>query len=165
MSVVNPGGDLAMKMTLTIETAGSADARLLLARADSATRARYPDSPIHGFDPMEVADGKGAFAIARVDGRAVGCGAVRPLQPGFGEIKKMYVEPEMRGRGIARAILATLEGAARNLGFATIRLETGTKQPEAIRLYESSGYTPIPKYGEFADDPLSVCFEKAVTFD
>jgi ribosomal protein S18 acetylase RimI-like enzyme len=72
----------------------------------------------------------------------------------------MFVEPSMRGRGIARALLAGLEAAARGLGLTVLRLETGSRQPEAIGLYESAGYLRVPAFGEYASDPLSVCFEK-----
>src|SRR5262249_55727197 len=96
---------------------------------------------------------------------AVGCGAVRPLEPGVGEVKRMFVLPEARGRGIARQILRSLEAAAGSLGFRVLRLETGQRQPEAIRLYQTAGYAEIPRFGEYADDPFSVCFEKRLDGD
>lgn len=150
-------------MVLFLENPASPEARRLFDRADAEMRQRYPQTSLHAFAPDEIAGGKGAFVVARVDGEAVGCGAVKPLAPGVGEIKKMFVEPEQRGRGFARAILAKLEAAALDLGFAVLRLETGTEQPESIALYESSGYVPIPKYGEYVHDPLSVCFEKRLS--
>ena len=72
----------------------------------------------------------------------------------------MFVRPEFRGRGVARRLLAALEAEAHRAGVRTLRLETGERQPEAIRLYESAGYRPIPPYGQFVGDPLSRCFEK-----
>ena len=72
----------------------------------------------------------------------------------------MYVAPSARGRGLSRAVLEALENEARQLGYEFVRLETGDRQPEAIKLYASSGFEPIPRYGPFADDPRSVCFEK-----
>ena len=72
----------------------------------------------------------------------------------------MYVEPWARRNGIGRGILAELEATAQRLGYRAVRLETGTRQQEAIRLYESAGYQPIAKYGEFSDNPVSICFEK-----
>jgi putative acetyltransferase len=87
---------------------------------------------------------------------------VRFLERGIGEVKRMCVAPAFRGRGIARALLRGLEGAACQLGFAALRLETGTRQPEAIGLYEAAGYARIPAFGEYAGDPFSVCFEKRV---
>jgi putative acetyltransferase len=90
----------------------------------------------------------------------VGCGGVRLLSPGVGEIKRMYVAPGARGNGLGRALLTALEDAARELGCAALRLETGLRQPEAISLYEASGYRQIPRYGYWADSPLAVCFQK-----
>ena len=72
----------------------------------------------------------------------------------------MYVAPEARGHGIGRALLAALEGEARSLGYGSVRLETGRRQPEAISLYRSAGFEPIACYGPYVDDPRSVCFEK-----
>ncbi|MBI3410718.1 MAG: GNAT family N-acetyltransferase [Planctomycetes bacterium] len=151
---------VAEGLLFAVEDANSPEAQSLIARLDADLHSRYPALAIHGFHPDEIAESKGAFVIARIGGAAIGCGAVRPLEPGVGEIKRMYVEPQMRGKGVARAILRKLEEAGRNLGFNVIRLETGTLQPEAIRLYETSGYSQIPRFGEYADDPYSVCFEK-----
>jgi ribosomal protein S18 acetylase RimI-like enzyme len=72
----------------------------------------------------------------------------------------MFVLPDFRGRGIARSILAALETRAVELGYATVRLETGKAQPEAVCLYESAGYREIAGFGEYADSVFSVCFEK-----
>lgn len=72
----------------------------------------------------------------------------------------MFVTPAHRGRGIGQQVLAALESRARELGYSILRLETGNGQPEAIRLYTSVGYREIPCFGEYVDDPLSICFEK-----
>jgi GNAT superfamily N-acetyltransferase len=104
----------------------------------------------------------GTFLVAYLDNRPAGCGALRRFADGVAEVKRMYVEPWARRNGIGRHILAELEATARRLGYRAVRLETGTRQPEAIRLYESAGYQPIAKYGEFADNPLSICFEKVL---
>jgi GNAT superfamily N-acetyltransferase len=77
-----------------------------------------------------------------------------------GEIKRMYVEPEARGKGVGRTILRALQQCARESGYSALRLETGARQPEAIALYESEGYLPIEPYGCYRDSPLSRCFEK-----
>jgi GNAT superfamily N-acetyltransferase len=74
----------------------------------------------------------------------------------------MYVEPAMRRRGISRSILIELEKLARDCGYTVVRLETGLRQPNAIRLYETSGYRRIEPFGRYCDDPLSVCFEKSL---
>ena len=104
----------------------------------------------------------GAFLVARVDGEAVGCGAVRRHDEGVAELKRMYVAPSARGRGVARALLAALEATARDLGYGALRLETGLRQPEAMALYESSGYRRIEPYGPYAGSELTVCYQKSL---
>jgi GNAT superfamily N-acetyltransferase len=134
----------------------------LIAAAVSELAQRYDGAEDPPVDPDELTPPLGAFLLAELDGEAVGCGGVRVLGPGVAEIKRMYVVPEARGKGVGRALLAGLEGAAAELGCTALRLETGLRQPEAIGLYEASGYRQIPRYGRWADSPLSVCFEKRV---
>lgn len=100
------------------------------------------------------------FLVARAGGEPVGCGALRPLEPGAAEVKRMYVVPEWRGRGVSVRILTGLERAAVDQGWRTLRLETGPKQPEAIRLYERSGYVRIPNYGHYIGHDDSLCYER-----
>jgi GNAT superfamily N-acetyltransferase len=106
------------------------------------------------------ADDIALFVVAHVAGMPAGCGALRPLEPGVAEIKRMYVVPDWRGRGVSDAVLAALEKAAVARGWRTLRLETGLKQTAAIRFYERSGYVPIPAFGAYADDPMSSCFQR-----
>jgi len=103
------------------------------------------------------------FLVASVDGRAVGCGAVQPVDAVTGELKRMYVAPGHRGRGIAKALLSALEELARGLGYRRLRLATGVRQPEAIALYERCAYTLTEPYGKYVDAPLTRCYEKALT--
>ena len=98
--------------------------------------------------------------IAREEGTPVGCGAIKEFGPGIMEIKRMFVLPGYRKKGIASRILGELESWAAELNFSRCILETGKKQPEAIQLYLKSGYTPIPNYGQYAGIENSVCFEK-----
>ena len=126
---------------------------------------RYPDS--HGgdgagaFKPADVQVARAAFVIAWLGDEAVGCGALRPMdEADTVEVKRMYVRPEARGQGVSRRILAALEDLAREFGYSKARLETGTRNPEALSLYESSGYQRIPCYGIYVHEPLSRCFEK-----
>jgi len=144
----------------------------LIQALNSELAARYPEPGATHFrlDPDEVAPGAGVFVVARIGGRAVGCGAlrclrepalVRELGEAVGELKRMYVAPEMRGHGIGRALLARLEDEARALGLTRLVLETGTRQAEALALYRSAGYVAIPAYGEYAASPAtSVCLTK-----
>lgn len=102
----------------------------------------------------------GTFLVVHVDGEPAGCGGVGRLDETTGELRRMYVVPAHRGKGLGRRILEALEDAARELGYTTMRLETGNEAPEAIGLYTSSGYEPCACWGPFATDPKSRCFEK-----
>ncbi|QCB95135.1 GNAT family N-acetyltransferase [Cellulomonas shaoxiangyii] len=111
-----------------------------------------------------TADGIVTMLVLRVGGEAVACGALRDasaeLGAGTGELKRMYVRPAWRGRGLSRRVLTELEAAARARGVTRLVLETGVLQPEAIGLYLSAGYAPVPRYGEYADEADSRCFSR-----
>lgn len=128
--------------------------------AELARRYDYVDDGSGHFRPEDVAGPRSVFLIGRLEDRPVACGAVRPLEGGVGEVKRMYVEPGVRGRGYSRRLLAALEDAARSIGYVALRLETGDRQPEAIRLYESAGYRRIEPFGIYVGSRRSVCFEK-----
>lgn len=100
--------------------------------------------------------------IAYEDGEAIGCGAIKEYEKSVAEIKRMFVREERRGRGIAKSILAELEKWAGELGFSECILETGWKQPEAIALYQKSGYQTIPNYGQYEGVENSVCMRKSI---
>ncbi len=99
------------------------------------------------------------FVVALLDGRPAGCGAVVPLEPGTGELSRIYVDESARRRGVAKAIMNWLEEYARSR-YERLVLETGTAQQESIFLYESLGYTPIKCWGESEHNPRSRCYEK-----
>jgi len=115
----------------------------------------FTDIAGHEFDPPG-----GIFLVARLDGRAVGCGGLRPFDDRSAEIKRMYTDPAVRSRGVARRVMDALFDAARAAGYARVVLETGTLQPHAIALYRSAGFRSMPCYGRYASDPYSVCFER-----
>jgi putative acetyltransferase len=142
----------------------SPTARALIEALNAELSSRYPEPGANHFrlDPDEVADGQGAFLIASSFGKPVGCGAVRRIEARTGEIKRMYVSPEARGRGFGRAVLAALEAEARALGITRLVLETGLRQGEALALYERAGFSRIPAFGEYVNSPLSVCLAKEV---
>ena len=98
--------------------------------------------------------------VAYEDDEPVACGAIKEYAPGIMEVKRMYTSPESRGKGIASKVLEELESWAFELSYEKCILETGKKQPEAIRLYEKNGYRVIPNYGQYAGIENSVCFEK-----
>ncbi len=94
--------------------------------------------------------------------RAVGCGAIKEYEEGTMEVKRMFVPPEKRGMGLASLVLKELENWARELGYHRCILETGKKQPEAIKLYQKNQYSLIKNYGQYAEVESSVCFEKTL---
>ncbi|MCW3816834.1 GNAT family N-acetyltransferase [Micromonospora sp. DR5-3] len=102
----------------------------------------------------------GCYLVVVDGGRAIACGGIQALDAGTGELKRMYVRPAYRGRGIARQLLAALEELAFRQGHTTLCLKTGTYLPAAIGLYRSCGYQPIPVYGEHGHHPYRVCFAK-----
>jgi putative acetyltransferase len=122
----------------------------------------YGDVDRAEFSALDFSGAGSAFVVARHDGRAVGCGAIRPLAPGVAEVKRIFVEPEARQRGIGRKILSALETIGRDLGYNALQLETGLRQPAAIRLYGGAGYNRIAAYGRYRGDPMSICYEKII---
>jgi pyrroline-5-carboxylate reductase len=153
-------------VTISAEDANGPDGLGLIRAMTAEMAARYPEDAREGnagFDPAAVPMPGATFLIARRDGVPVGCGAVRPLADGIGEVKRMFIAPDVRRQGVSRQLLGALEDFARTFGYERLRLQTGIRQPEAIAMYEAAGYVRISCYGEYTDDPLSVCFEKTLT--
>ncbi len=156
-------------MLLRATGLGDPVARALILRQWTEVCVRY-DSPAPCGEESAIPTGSftepdGTFLVGAVDGAAVACGGVRPCQDGpagVGEIKRMYVEPAARGRGLGRVLLAALEDQAHRLGYERLWLETGTAQPEALSLYETAGWTPIPRYGEYKDEENSRCYQRVI---
>ena len=161
---------VAMTITVAPEPFDSADARRLIAALDEHLAGLYPPEQRFGpnLRPEQMAPGLGMFVLARGDGVAIGCGALRLLDEAStemkhtAELKRMYVEPAMRGQGVGKAIVEHLEAAALTLGARRIVLETGIHQTEAIGLYERAGFRPIKCFGEYATSATSVCYEKTI---
>lgn len=149
-------------LSIVPEPFDSADARRLIAALDASLAELYP--PEQRFGPNLKAEhlenGHGTFLVAREHGRAVGCGAVRLLDSTTAEAKRMYVEPDRRGNGVGRAVLAGLEAAAKQLGVRRLVLETGIYQDAALAFYRRAGFTPIDCWGGYASSPTSICLEK-----
>lgn len=152
---------------VTKENPTEAAATELIKALSAELKALYPNS--HGgdgagaFKPQDVMIPRATFVVAWDGDQPVGCGALRPMdEPEIAEVKRMFVLPEVRGKGISRVILAALENQAREFGYKTLRLETGVHQKEAMGLYASSGYQLIPCYGNYVNEPLSRCYEKSL---
>jgi len=158
MTAPLPDGIALERGELTSDTS-----RALIQALNAELDALYPEAGANHFrlDPAEVAPGRGAFLLVRHAGIPVGCGAVRSLGAGTAELKRMYVVPELRGKGLGRRLVAALEAEARALGVRRLVLETGTRQLAAVALYRAMGFDPIPLYGEYDTSPdTSVCLGK-----
>jgi GNAT superfamily N-acetyltransferase len=129
----------------------------LIAELDLDLGVRYGTGgdPVHA--PADEFDGPGGqMLLATIAGAPVGCVGLRRVEADTAELKRMYVRPGLRRRGIARALLAACEQAAADLGYQQLWLETGTLQPEAVALYLSAGYEPVAAFGQYAGESLSV---------
>ena len=135
-------------------------AQLLVERVQQEYVTRYggPDGAV--VDPSEFRPPRGLFLVAEVDGVPAGCGAWRAHAPGIAEIKRVYVEPAFRRRGLAQLIVEALEKSAARSGNRSVVLNSGNRQPEALALYRGAGYVPVPGYGLYADAPGAVFLGK-----
>ena len=100
--------------------------------------------------------------VAYVEDEPAGCGAVKEYSSDIMEVKRMFVQPHRRGKGIASIVLMELEQWCRELGYKRCILETGLKQPDAISLYRKNYYSQIPNYGQYENAANSICFEKYI---
>lgn len=116
---------------------------------------RYGGRDETRVDAAEFAPPRGIFVVGWDADQPVACGGVRLIEPGVAELKRMYVAPQIRRRGIARALLRRLEAEACKLGAAVLRLETGLSQHEALALYASAGYLDVEPFGHYANAPLA----------
>jgi putative acetyltransferase len=142
------------------------DARLLIGQLDAELSGPYAPEQRHGLSVERIFQPGVMFFIARLEGEPVGCGGVA-FDDGFAEVKRMYVRPEARGRGVARAVLARLQEEARARGADRLALETGDERHAAIHLYERAGFTRCAAFGAYATMPpaaieRSVFFEKII---
>lgn len=154
-----------MPVVITAERPDAPDARALIEELEAHLASRYPRESRHGFSVEKLLREQVAFFVSRDDGRAAGCGGVMIVGSEYAEIKRMYVRPAFRGRGVGRLMLEHLVGHARAQGLGVVRLETGIHQREAIALYESGGFRRIGPFGPYTDDPLSRYYEKAMAAD
>src|SRR5207248_6334788 len=147
-------------------TGPTRDAAALIAELDGVLGAVYEPEQRHGLSIEQVFGPHVRFFVARLDGEAVGCGAVA-LFEGYAEVKRMYTREAARGRGVGKALLACIEEAARAAGKPMLRLETGTLQAAAIGLYEQSGFRRCEAFGPYATLPphriaTSLFYEKSL---
>lgn len=149
-------------MSTTIESPDQPDIIELIAELDAYQDSLYPAESRYALDLASLKKSNVRFVVARDNnGQAIGCGAV-VLYDGYGELKRMYVREQSRGKGVAREILALLERSAGEGGRTVFKLETGPYQPEALEFYARSGYARCGRYGNYRDDPHSVYMQKGM---
>jgi len=147
-------------MGISIEGPDAAGVRELFEAADAYGLSIYPPENYHALDVSEFAREDVTLFVARsAFGEAIGMAA---FVESSAELKRMYVHDDARGTGTGAALLEAVESLARDRGIRNLRLETGEPQKAAIRLYERAGYRRIAAFGEYVDDPTSVCMEKVL---
>jgi putative acetyltransferase len=144
-----------------IENPRQPDVLRLLAALDAYLTALYPPESNHILDVDSLCASDVRFFVARDAAGPLGCGALR-IVDGYGEVKRMFVDPAARRRNLGRAILERIEREAQHAGLRLMRLETGIHQPEALALYRGAGYAERGPFGEYVADPLSVYMEKTL---
>ena len=147
---------------LALERPDCADALALIAELETELSARYPPESRHGYGVEKLLREGVAFFVARIDAKPAGCGGVQIFGNQYAELKRMYVRPQFRGRGVGKLILERLAAHARQHGVGLLRLETGVYQAAALRLYESCGFRRRPPFGPYREDPLSLYYEKSL---
>ena len=143
-------------------------ARRLIAELEAALdHPHYPAESRHGYSVEKLIREDVHFFVMRDGDDPVGCGGIQFFtpadEPAYGELKRMYVRPNFRGNGFGRMLIDHLADQARRQGIDVLRLETGIYQKEAIRLYERYGFVRIPPFGDYWDDPVSLCYEKRIS--
>ena len=156
-------------ISTTVERAVEAthEVRDLIEELNEVLGAAYEAHQRHGLSIEQLFEPHVRFFIARLDGLAVGCGGVAVFDD-YAEVKRMYTRPMARGRGVAKALLCRMEDEARGAGISVLRLETGTRQQEAIGLYQRMGFRPRGPFGAYAAMPArnietSLFFEKTLS--
>jgi len=148
--------------TIRPEPPDQPDVIALIEALDAQMTALYPPESNHLLDLAALSDPGVTFLVVRDGDEIVGCGALLRDPRGWGEVKRMFVRSEQRGRGIGKRVLAELETTARTARLPLLRLETGIHNVDAIALYRGAGFTECPAFGDYAPDPLSVFMEKRV---
>jgi putative acetyltransferase len=147
---------------IAVEDPDQPEVLLLLQASDTYMASLYPAESNHMLDVASLKQPRVAFLVARVDGKALGCGAVVDSGEGWAEIKRMFVSPAARGLKLGRQLLQEIETIAVARGARVLRLETGGLQPEALGLYRSAGFVETGPFGAYAPDPHSIFMEKVL---
>ena len=137
------------------------DFRLLISKLDNELNDVH-DNQRQVYDQYNQVDLIQTVVVAYIENLPVACGCFKPFDRNTVEIKRMFVLPDFRGKGISKIILNELENWAKEMGFTKTVLETGIKLPSAIALYQKSGYSRAENYGVYKDLGDSICFEKSL---
>lgn len=147
-------------MQIAFETPDQPDVHDLIRELDAHLYSLFPAESVYALDVSSLLEQNVLFAVVRdAAGASVGCGAI-VVTPEYGEVKRMYIRPQARGRGLARRLIETLEAKAMERGCRTFMLETGPALVEAVNLYERVGYQHRGPFGDYPDDPHSVFMQK-----
>jgi putative acetyltransferase len=149
----------APRLDIAEENPDQPEVVALIQAADVYLEGLYPPEQNHLLDIAQLKEANVTFLVARLNGEAVGCGAM-VRYPGYGEIKRMFVAPDRRGHGIGRQLIQRLEQAAAAANLGLLRLETGTRQPEALGLYRAVGYVERGPFGDYRAAEFSLFMEK-----
>jgi putative acetyltransferase len=149
-------------ITVAQESPLQPEVALLLRLSDAQAQALYPPASNHLLPGDALARPNVRFFVARRAGRAIGCAALVLGTAGAAELKRMFVDPARRSRGIGRTLLQAIERAAYREDVRVIQLETGIYSHEALALYRRGGYRERPPFGAYVEDPLSVFMEKTL---
>ncbi len=155
-----------MEIEIESVTAPTPELRQLLKELDEALSGPYSPDQRHALSVDQLFRPNVRFFVARLGGAAVACGGVAFLD-GYGEVKRMYSKPSVRGRGVAKALLLRIEAETRDAGLSLLRIETGVYQEEALRFYEGAGFRRCGPFGPYAALPshaieTSLFYEKTV---
>lgn len=148
------------RVDITLTDPTGPDASALIAALDDYLNSLYCPEDNHLLDPEQLRAPDMRFLLARVEGVAAGCGALRLDPGGYAEVKRMFVRPDCRGRGLATSIMAALEALARAEGIGLLKLETGELQAEAVALYRGLGFTPCASFADYPCNGASIFLEK-----
>ena len=149
-------------MRVEQESPNQPDVIALIAALDAYQDSLYPAEARYALDLASLSKPNVLFVVARDEwSAALGCGAI-VLNESFGEVKRMYVSPEARGKGVAHQVIAALEASAYESGCRSLMLETGPYQPEALKFYRKQGYAQRGPFGGYPEHPLSVFMGKSL---
>jgi putative acetyltransferase len=151
---------IVQRIEIAVEDPAEPEVAPLLQASDAYMASLYPPQSNHMLDVASLREPQVTFLVARVDGKAIGCGAVVDSGEGWAELKRMFVAPAARGLKLGRRLLDEIEAIAARQGARVLRLEMGGLQPEALGLYRSAGFVEIGPFGDYAPDPLSIFMEK-----